>query len=133
MRPVLEAVSEHLDGAAGLGLPPQVREELAPGRTVGVEGQGRDQRWLGRTQEGAELNEVDAVLAIVGRRVKEQPAGATRDRGCAVGRRMGRREKVGGAGHRAHHVRLEALLRCVGGYGPCMKCPLSRKTALGGA
>ena len=64
-RPVLDAAAQHVDGAALGDLSLQPGEELAPGGAVLGERQRFGGLGPGRAQEGRELGEVDAVLAVV--------------------------------------------------------------------
>ena len=65
VRAVLDAVAQHVDGAAPGDLALQAGQELAPGRPVLVEGEGLGHLGLGLAQEGRELGQVQAVLAVV--------------------------------------------------------------------
>ena len=62
---VLHAVAEDVDGAVFGDLALEAGEELAAGGTVFVEAEGGGGVGLGGVEEGAELDEVDAVLAVV--------------------------------------------------------------------
>ena len=62
---VLDAVAEDFDGAAFGDLALEAREELAAGGAGFVEAEGGGGVGLGGVEEGAELGEVDAVLAVV--------------------------------------------------------------------
>ena len=62
---VLHAVAEDGDGAVFGDLALEAGEELAAGGTVLVEAEGGGGVGLGGVEEGVELDEVDAVLAVV--------------------------------------------------------------------
>ena len=62
---MLDAVAEDIDGAAIGDLALKADEELAAGGAVLVEAEGGGGVGLGGVEEGAELDEVDAVLAVV--------------------------------------------------------------------
>ena len=62
---VLDAVAEDGDGAVFGDLALEAGEELVAGGTVFVEAEGGGGVGLGGVEEGAELDEVDAVLAVV--------------------------------------------------------------------
>ena len=81
--PVPDAVAQHVDGAALADLPLEPGQEAAAGGAgLGqVEGLGRF--GLGGAQEGGELGQVDAVLAVVVVVVAARPADA-----AVVGRRF---------------------------------------------
>ena len=81
VRPVLDAVAQHVDRAALGDLALQPRQELAPRRAVLAEVERLGRLRLRRPQERRELREVDAVLAVVVLGRAADPAGA------AVGRR----------------------------------------------
>ena len=74
MGAVLDAVAEDVDGAAFGDLALEAGEELAAGGAVLVEAEGGGGVGLGREEEGAELDEVDAVLAVVVVVVAGRPA-----------------------------------------------------------
>ena len=73
---VLDAVAEDGDGAAFGDLALEAGEELAAGGAVLVEAEGGGGVGLGGVEEGAELDEVDAVLAVVVVMVAGGPADA---------------------------------------------------------
>ena len=87
---VLDAVAEDLDGAAFGDLALESGQELAAGGAVFVEAEGGGGVGLGGVEEGAELDEVDAVLAVVVVVVAGGPAYAAVGAG-GVRRRCGRR------------------------------------------
>ena len=62
---VLDAVAEDIDRAALRDLALETGEELAARGTVLVEAEGGGGVGLGGVEEGSELDEVDAVLAVV--------------------------------------------------------------------
>ena len=116
VRPVLDPLAQHVDGPALADLALQAGEELAPGRTFPVESERFGHLGLGFLQEGRELGEIDAVLAVV---VLLPPAGP----GRAVDRRVlvelvrpGRLARIAGrtGEHRADPA-LEAEFGGVGG------------------
>ena len=71
---------------------------------------------LRRQHEAAELDEVDAVVAVVVVRIAEQPAGAAGDGSGGLGRDVLGREQIGVPGHRADDQVFEAALGRVGGH-----------------
>ena len=74
MRPVLDAVTQHVDGAALGDLALQPGQEFAPRWAVFGQSQRFRSLGLGRTQEGRELDQIDAVLALVVVEVAAAPA-----------------------------------------------------------
>ena len=95
VRPVLDAVAQHVDDAALADLALQAGQELAPRRAVLVEVERLGRLGLGGLQEGAELRQVDAVLAVVVLGLAADPAGrrrspAARARSPALRRVAGR-------------------------------------------
>ena len=76
MRPVLDPLAEHGDGAALGDLPLEASEEPAPRGAVLVEGQRRGRLGLGGPEEGGQLGEVHAELAVVVVGAATAPAGA---------------------------------------------------------
>ena len=65
VRPVLDAVAQHVDGAALADLALQAGQELAPCRAVLAEVERLGRLGLRLPQEGGELRQVHAVLAVV--------------------------------------------------------------------
>ena len=122
VRAVLDAVAQHVDGAALGDLPLQAGQELASRRAVLVQRQGFGDLRLGGVQEGGELDAIDAVLAVVVVGIAAAPADAAvgRARLCdpAVLRRV-----AGMAGQRRADEPFEAALGGVGGY---RRLPCSR-------
>ena len=115
MRPVPDAAAQHVDGAAPGDLSLQPGEELAPGGAILGERQRFGGLGPGRTQEGRELGEVDAVLAVVVVGVPAAPA----DAAIAGGRlrhRTGRGRVAGAAGQRGADEPFEAAFAGVGGH-----------------
>ena len=76
VRAVLDAVAENIDGAALRDLALQAGEELATGGAVLVESESGGRVGLGGVEEGAQLDEIDAVLAVVVVMVAGGPADA---------------------------------------------------------
>ena len=76
VRAVLDPVAQHVDDAALADLALQPREELAPRRAVLAEVERLGDVRLRLAQEGRELREVDAVLAVVVLGRAADPAGA---------------------------------------------------------
>jgi len=113
---VLDPFTQHVDHAALADLALQASQKLAACRPIGPEAQRLDERLLRREKETAELNEVDAVLAVVLRGVTKDPAGATGDRGRGLCRDVLRREHVRAPGHGADDEFLEAFLAGIGGH-----------------
>ena len=115
MCPVPDAVAQHVDGATLVNLTLQPGQELAPRWTV----LGQPQRFrnlrLGGSQEGGELNQVQAVLAVVVMEASAAPAHA------AVARRRYRRgprhERLAGMpGQRRTDEAFEPPFGGVGGH-----------------
>ena len=112
-RAMLDAVAQHLDGAPLRNLALQPRQELAPRRPVLIQCQSLGGLRLGVMQEGGELGEIDAILAVVVAMVAGAPAdpaiGSARldERAC-------RRRIAGMAGERRADQALEALLARIG-------------------
>ena len=73
MSAVLDAVTEHVDGAAPGDLTLQPGQEAAAGRTVFMEGERFSDFRLGCVQENRELDQIDAVFALVVVRVAATP------------------------------------------------------------
>ena len=117
MRPVLEAVAEHVDAAAPGDLPLQSRQELAAGGTIDLQRQAIEGIGLGGHQEAAQLNEIDAVVAVVMGGISQQPTGATSHRHTGFGGGMGGHKNIGTAGHGPHDQSLQALFAGVAGHG----------------
>ena len=65
MVPVLDPVAQHVYRAALADLTLQPRQELAARRAILAEAQRFGSLGLGGAQEGGELHEIDAVLAVV--------------------------------------------------------------------
>ena len=65
MRPVLQAMAQHVDRAAFADLALQPCQELAPGRPVLAKVERVAHLRLRLAQEGGGLREVHAVLAVV--------------------------------------------------------------------
>ena len=86
VRAVLDTVAQHLDRAPLGNLALQPRQELAPCRTVLLQRQGPGRLRLGITQEGGELDEIDAPLAVV-----VDVAAAAPAHPAVAGRRFGHR------------------------------------------
>ena len=84
VRPVLDAVAQHVDRPALADLPLQPRQELAPRRAILGQVQRGGRLGLGDLQEDGELHQVDAVLAVVVVPIAQQPARAAVERaGCS--------------------------------------------------
>ena len=83
VRPVPDALAEHVDGPALRDLSLQPGQELAPRWAVFVEVQRLGGVGLGGVEEGGELGQVHAVLAIVVLRVSAYPARAVAGRPLA--------------------------------------------------
>ena len=73
---MLEAAAQHFDGAAFGDLALKTRQEAPPGRAVFIQRQGVCGFRLGGPQEGAELHDIDAILAVVIMRVAAAPTHA---------------------------------------------------------
>ena len=70
-------MSQHVDGATLGDLALQAGEELAACRAVHLQRQRLRRLRLGGTQEGCELDQIDAVLSVVVVWVPTAPAAAT--------------------------------------------------------
>ena len=101
---VLDAVPEDIDGATLGDLALEAGEELAAGGAVLVEAEGGGGVGLGGVEEGAELDEVDAVLAVVVVVVAGGPVDAAVGAG-GVRRRCGRMGGSQGSPVRAWQMR----------------------------
>ena len=80
MRAMLDAVTKDIDGSALVDLALEAREKLAARGTVLVKAEGRGNVGLCCVQEGAELNEVYAVFAVVVVVIARGPAEAASGR-----------------------------------------------------
>ena len=99
MGAVFDAVAEDGDGAVFGDLALEAGEELSAGGAVLVEAEGGGGVGLGGVEKGAELDEVDAVLAVVIVMVAGGPAGAAVGAGgFADGAAGGRVAGVAGEG-----------------------------------
>ena len=76
MRAMFDPMAEDVDGAAPRDLALQPREELAPGRTLLVQGQGFGGLRLCGTKEGGQLHAIDTIFAVVVEPVPAPPAHA---------------------------------------------------------
>ena len=117
VRPVLDAVAQHVDHAALRNLPLQPRQELAPRRAVLGQVQRGGRLGLGDLQEDGELHQVDAVLAVVVVPITQQPARAAVERGRCTDRARrgparGRPHRL--AGHGGDDQAFEAFFAGVG-------------------
>lgn len=95
VRAMLEAVAEDVDDPLGADGTLEPGEELATGGARRVEREGVGELRLGGAEEAAELDEVDAVLAVVVGRVAEEPAGAAGDGERGVGGDVGGERRSG--------------------------------------
>lgn len=75
VRAVLEAMAQHVDGAALADLSLQAGQELAPRRAVLAKVERLGHAGLGGPQERRELRQVHAVLAVVVGRLAADPPG----------------------------------------------------------
>ena len=114
VRPVLDALAEHVDGPALRDLSLQSSQELAPRRTVLAQVQRFCRVGLGGVEEGGELGEVYAVLPVVVLRISAYPARAVAGRPLARGLLLWR--IAGSSRERRADEALEALLAGVGGH-----------------
>ena len=115
VRPVLDAVAQHVDGAAFGNLALEPGQELAPRRAVLGQTQRVRRLGLGRAQKGAELDHIDAVLAVVIVGVAPAPAHPAVIRrwfGCGTG--LGR--LAGMAGQCGADQAFETVFGGVGGH-----------------
>ena len=87
---VLDAVPKDIDGAAFGDLALEAGEALAAGGAVFVEAEGGGGVGLGGVEEGAELDEVDAVFAVVVVMVAGGPAYAAVGAGWVANSATGR-------------------------------------------
>ena len=116
VRPVLEPVAQDVDGAALGDLALQPRQELAPSGAVLAEVERLADVGLGRAQEGRELGEIDAVLAVVVARIAADPARAVGRRPLADGVGRAGARIAGRAGQRRADQAFETALGGVGGH-----------------
>ena len=112
VRTVPDAVSEDVDGAAFGDLALQPGKEPAASGAVFGQSQGRGGFGLGGVQEGAELNQVDAVLTVVVAVVAAGPAYAAVPGGRVADGAIGRRV-AGIAGQALTDQAFEAAFGCV--------------------
>ena len=115
MRAVFEAVAEHFHDAALRNLALQSGEEAASSRAVFGKVQRFGDAGLGCAQEGAELGEVNAVLAVVVVRVPTGPADSAVARG-RLGDRVRGGRIAGMAGQGGADQALKPALGGVGGH-----------------
>ena len=73
---MLDAIAQHIDGAAPVNLALQTREELAPGRAIRSQVERLGHIGLSGPQKQRELRQIYAVFAVVSSRVAADPAGA---------------------------------------------------------
>ena len=115
VRTVLHALPQHVDGPALGDLPLQPSQELAPGRAILSEAQRRGSDRLSGVEEGRELGQVDAVLAVVVVRVAAYPAEAVDGRPLLQHAAF-RRRVAGRARQRLADQALQPPLAGVGGH-----------------
>ena len=120
VRPVLDAVAQHVDHPALADLPLQPRQELAPRRAILGQVQRGGRLGLGDLQEDGELHQVDAVLAVVVVPVAQQPARAAVE-GAGCSDRSRRSPARGGrpyrlAGHGGDDQGFKSFFGSVGGH-----------------
>src|SRR4051794_1718984 len=101
MRSVLDPLTQDVDRAAFGDLALQAGQETAARGPVVVELQCVDQMLLRGAEKAAELDEIDAVFAVVVRRIAEEPTGAAGDGNGGLGGDMRGDEDVGTPCHRA--------------------------------
>ncbi len=116
VRPVLEPVAQHVDRAALGDLALEPRQELAPRGPVLAEVERLGDLGLRLAQEGRELGEVDAIIAVVVVRIAADPAPAVGGRPLAHGVARGSARIAGRAGQRRADQPLEAAFGGVGGH-----------------
>ena len=115
VRDVLDAVAQHVNGAALRDFALQPRQELAPRRTVLVQRQRIRRLRLGGVQKGRKLDAVDAILAVVVVGVAAAPADAAVTRVRL--RHLPRLRRIAGMpGQRRADQPLEAAFGGVGGH-----------------
>src|SRR5690606_33698917 len=117
VRPVLEPVAQHVDGAALADLALESRQELAPRRPVPAEIEGVGHLRLRFVEEGRELGEVHAVLAVVVFGMPAHPSRSVGGRPLTDGVGLHRPRIAGRAGQRRADQPLETALGGVGGHG----------------
>ena len=112
---VVDPVPEHVDGAAARDLAVEAGEELTPGGAVQVEVEQLGGFGLGCAEEGREVGEVDAELAVVVFGVAWEPSDAVA-RGTFA--RCGRRSRVTvrGADQRLADEGFQSAFSGVGGH-----------------
>src|SRR5690606_6174635 len=116
VRPVFEPLTQHVDGAAPADLPLKTSQELAPRRPVPAEVEGVGHLRLCFAEEGRELGEVHAVLAVVVLGMPADPSSAVGGRALAAGPDLARPRIAGRARQRRADQPLEAALGGVGGH-----------------
>ncbi len=112
VRPVLDAVTQHVDGAALADLALQAGQELAPCRAVLAEVERLGRLGLRLPQESGELRQVHAVLAVVVVGIAADPANSVGGRPLA--HLVGLRRVARVAGQRRADQPFEAALAGVG-------------------
>ncbi len=109
---MLDAVAQHVDGAALADLTLQARQELAPRRAVLAEIERLGHLELRLQQEPGELSQVHAVLAVVVVGIAAHPADAVNGRPLA---QISRLQRVAGvARQRRADQPLQTLFRGIG-------------------
>ena len=76
VRPMLDAIAQHVDCPSPRDLPLQPRQEFAASRAVLGQVQQFGGDGLSRVEEGGDLGEIEAVLSVIVLRVSAYPAGA---------------------------------------------------------
>ena len=124
VRDVLDAVAQHVNGAALRDFALQPRQELAPRRTVLVQRQRIRRLRLGGVQKGRKLNAVDAILAVVVVGITATPADAAVARLRL--RHLPRLRRIAGMpGQRRADQPFEAAFGGVGGHDSARNVPAS--------
>ena len=130
MGAVLDAVPQHVDGPATGDLSRQLREKLAPRRSVLGELQRFGRLGLGCAKKCGELDEIDAVLSVVVVEIAAAPAAATvAGQGFRYGASIGR--LAGMACQPRGDEALDPPFGCVRGHvSDCASTALSSRRSL---
>src|ERR1035437_960727 len=128
MRPVLDAMPKNIDRAALADLPLQAGQELSSCWAVGIQAQRFGDPRLGLDQEGVELSQVHAVLALIVIWVAADPAGTV------SGRPFGNGAGVAAIARCARHggadQPLESAFAGVAGHTPTSSVSAARSVSV---
>src|SRR5579862_8542109 len=130
MRSVLDSMPQHVDRPALRDLPLDPRQNLASGRTIRAEVQHLSRLRLRLAEEGRELRQIHAVLAVVILGRTANPANAVGGRALADLPAAGRTEVAGGASERGADEPLQTSLAGVGRHASGSSTVASRLSAM---